>query len=145
MGFSHYFVQRRDGRIEVKLAAEPRAFLASVVDYLIAAENDAVHPWHGALHAPINPARDNDDPLRSFERQKATATNAELMRLTIDEQFLSKDEAFAWLMTMQLGVRARAHEASIFTEEQWREADDETRLTIQALQELIGELVAALE
>ena len=67
------------------------------------------------------------------------------MRLTIDEQFLTKDEAFAWLTTMQLGLRARAHEASIFTDEQWRSADQEVVMTIQALQELITELVAALE
>jgi len=144
MARSKVFIQRKDGRIEVQIAPGAREFLTSVVDQLIAAENDSEHPWYGALHAPITPSADNDDPLRSFERQKMTATSAELMRLTLDEAFLSQDEAFAWLASMQLGLRARTTEAAIFTDEDLAQADDTSLQTIRALQFFLFELATTL-
>ncbi len=144
MARSKIFIQRRDGRIEVKLNKDAREFLASVVDQLIAAETDGAHPWHGSLHAPITPSADSDDPLRQYERQKATATNAELMKLTLDESFLSTDEAYAWLATMQLGMRARTAEAAIFTEEDLNRADEADLQTIRALQFFLFELATTL-
>ena len=141
---SKIFIQRKDGRIEVRLSSDARDFLKSVVDQLIAAESDGGHPWHAALHSPITPAADSDDPLRSFERQKMTATSAELMRLTLDESFLSQDEAFAWLASMQMGLRARTSEAAIFTEDDLAQADDVSLQTIRALQHLLFELATTL-
>ncbi|MEI8147485.1 MAG: hypothetical protein WCG62_00225 [Actinomycetes bacterium] len=144
MARSKVFIQRKDGRIELRIAPAAREFLKSVVDQLITAENDSEHPWHGSLHAPITPSADNDDPLRSFERQKMTATSAELMRLTLDESFLSQDEAFAWLASMQLGLRARTTEAAIFTVEDLNQADDTSLQTIRALQFFLFELATTL-
>ena len=144
MARSKIFIQRKDGRIEVKIAPDAREFLRSVVDQLIAAESDGEHPWHGALHSPITPSADSDDPLRSFERQKMTATSAELMRLTLDESFLSQDEAFAWLASMQLGLRARTSEAAIFTDEDLAQADESSLQTIRALQLFLFELATTL-
>jgi hypothetical protein len=96
------------------------------------------------LHSPITPAADSDDPLRSFERQKMTATSAELMRLTLDESFLSQDEAFAWLASMQLGLRARTSEAEIFTDDDLAQAEESSLQTIRALQFFLFELATTL-
>ena len=66
------------------------------------------------------------------------------MKLTLDESFLSTDEAYAWLATMQLGMRARTAEAAIFTEEDLNRADEADLQTIRALQFFLFELATTL-
>jgi hypothetical protein len=138
------FVRRRDGRIEVRLSDEGRAFVREQFGRLRVADEDEHHEWHLSLHQPIDPGLDDDDPLRSLERQRAMASNAELALLTADEQFLNEGEAWAWLSSLQLALRAVASLAGLLTADDVTKRPDEELVEVYALQQLLFDLSEAV-
>lgn len=138
------FSAARDGQIRVKLNDGAREFLEVVVDAIIAAETDHEHEWHATLHRPITPELDADDPLRVFERQQILESNAGLMKATIRNATISTAEAWAWLATMQLALRARTAEAGVNTDDDLKKASPQELETIHALQFFLFELSSAL-
>ena len=138
------FSAGRDGRIRVKLNDPARQFLEVVVESIIAAEADHEHAWHATLHRPITPELDADDPLRVFERQQLLESNAEVMKASLRSDSISTAEAWAWLATMQLALRARTAEAGVTTEEDLKKTTPRERETIEALQYFLFELTTAL-
>jgi hypothetical protein len=138
------FIRRRDGRIEVRLSDDGRAFVREWFSRLRVAEADAEHAWHGSLSPPIDPGQDADDPLRSLERQRAVATNAELALLSTDEDLLSEGEAWAWLSSLQLALRATAALEGLATADDVEHATANELAEVRALQHLLGELADAL-
>lgn len=138
------FAATKDGQIRVRLSASAREFLDVVVDAIIAAETDVEHEWHATLHRPITPEHDHDDPLRVFERQQIFETNATTMKATLGEATISVADAWAWLATMQLALRARTAEAGIANEDDLKAATPSERETIQSLQFFLFELTSAL-
>lgn len=138
------FSPTRDGHIRVKLNDSAREFLEVVVEAIIAAESDHEHEWHATLHRPITPERDADDPLRVFERQQILESNAGVMKATLRNATISTSEAWAWLATMQLGLRARTAEAGVATEDDLQKAAPKELETIHALQHFLFELSSAL-
>src|SRR5665213_1580706 len=102
------FIRRRDGRIEVRLNDAGRDAIREVFAHVVASERDPDHDWHLSMNAPINPSDDHDDPLATLARQHDIASNAELSVMTLKEQFLNEAEAWAWLCTLQVALRATA-------------------------------------
>jgi hypothetical protein len=102
------FVRRRDGRIEVRLNDAGRAVAREAFGRVYVAETDPTHEWHATLNSPIDPSRDADDPLAVLARQSQTGSNAELAIATLHEPFLTDAEAWAWLTTLQVSLRATA-------------------------------------
>lgn len=141
---SKVFTPQRDGRIRVKLNDSARQFLDVVVDAVIRAESDAEHVWHESLHRPITPEVESDDPLRVFERQQLLETNAGVMKETLNSPTISTSEAWAWLATLQVALRARCSEAGVSSEDDLRTAASEELETIQALQFFLFELTSAM-
>lgn len=138
------FSATKDGQIRVRLSDGAREFLDVVVDAVMRAETDATHEWHATLHRPITPSLDADDPLRVFERQQLFETNAGTMKATLNNASISSGEAWAWLATMQIALRARTAEAGITTEDDLATATSSERETIQSLQFFLFELTSAL-
>lgn len=138
------FSPTRDGQIKVRLNDSAREFLEVVVEAIIAAETDHEHEWHATLHRPITPELDADDPLRVFERQQILESNAGVMKATLRNPTISTGEAWAWLATMQLGLRARTAEAGVTTEDDLKNAAPKELETINALQFFLFELSSAL-
>jgi len=138
------FARRRDGRIEIRLNDLGRDFVRTRFAELVAAQDDSEHRWRASLEQPIDPARDADDPLSSLERQKSVANNAELALLTVDEQYLSEGEAWAWLSSLQHVLRAAAADHGVVDYVTLDAASPETLDEIFSLQQLLFNLSEAL-
>lgn len=138
------FVRRRDGRIEVRLNQAGRQFVHEQFARLRLAAADPDSPWREPLHQPIDPSQDADDPLRSLERESVVNSNAELALLSADEPFLTEAEAWAWLTSLQLALRATASLQHLATEEDLKSATPEELVVVHSLQDLLSDLVHAL-
>jgi len=136
------FVRRRDGRVEVRLNDAGRGVLREAFAHVVAAERDPEHDWHLSLNAPINPSRDDDDPLSSLARQNEIATNAELSVMTLKEQFLNDAEAWAWLSTLQVALRSIAVVNGILSDEKLESCEFELLQEIRTIQQLLFDLAA---
>ena len=144
MARSQLFVKKRDGSVEVLLNQFGRDFVRVQFQLLHDAHEEVGHQWTASLSQPIDPSRDLDDPLRTLERQKATASNAELALLTVDEPTLNTSEAWAWLSSLQLALRATASAKHLATSEDLEQAAIEDLDLIHSLQQLLFELADAL-
>ena len=145
MARSRIFVARRDGRIEVRLNDAGREFVREQFGRLRVAEADPQHAWRGSLDQPIDPSRDDDDPLCQLERADAVTSNAELALVTAGEESLSTGEAWAWLTSLQLALRACAVTSGLMTEADVEAASPERLVDVVNLQALLFDLAAALE
>lgn len=134
------FVRRRDGRIEVRLNEVGRGIAREVFAHVLAAEHDAEHDWHLSLNPPINPTNDDDDPLSTLARQSETASNAELAVMTLSEEYLTDAEAWAWLCTLQVALRATAVVNGILSDEKLEAAPAELLDEIRVLQQFLFDL-----
>ncbi len=128
------FVRRRDGRIEIRLSDAGREIAREAFGHVLAAESDPSHEWHPSLNGPIDPSHDVDDPLAMFNRQHEVTSNVELAVATLDEEFLNDAEAWAWLCTLQIALRATITVKGIMTSDRLQEADEVTREYIETLQ-----------
>ena len=134
------FVRRRDGRIEVRLTDAARAIAREAFAHVLAAESDPEHEWHASLNAPIDPSHDVDDPLATLSRQHEVTSNVELAVATLGEEFLNDAEAWAWLCTLQVALRATITAKGIMSTERLNDADDATREYIMTLQTFLFSL-----
>lgn len=141
---SRLFVRRRDGRVEVRVNDAGRDILREVFVHVVAAERDGEHEWHLSLHSPINPSNDDDDPLSTLARQHEIATNAELALMTSGEQYLNEAEAWAWLSTLQVALRATAVVHGILSDERLESCPPEVLEEIQTIQHFLFDLAACL-
>ncbi|MBU6515654.1 MAG: hypothetical protein KGL23_03920 [Acidobacteriota bacterium] len=128
------FVRRRDGRIEVRLNDAARSLAREAFARVLAAEMDPDHEWHASLNAPIDPSHDVDDPLATLSRQHEVTSNVELAIATLGEAYLNDAEAWAWLCTLQVALRATITAKGIMTSERLNEADESTREYLMTLQ-----------
>jgi len=138
------FVRRRDGRIEVRLNDAARAIAREAFGHVLAAEVDPNHEWHASLNAPIDPSHDVDDPLATLSRQHDVTSNVELAVATLGEEFLNDAEAWAWLCTLQVALRATITAKGIMTTERLDGADESTREYITTLQAFLFSLAEAM-
>jgi len=138
-----YFVKKKDG-IAVKLNEEGRRFVAMVANAVLQADRDNEHAWHEALHARVAPALDADDPLVIASRQVTTDTTAELVLVTIQDERLTDVEAWAWLRTLQIGLRSVAAAEELEDDDDLEHAVDEVQGLVQNLQVLLWDLAKAL-
>ena len=136
------FVRRRDGRVEVRLNDAGRSVIREAFAHVVAAERDPDHDWHLSLNAPINPSKDDDDPLSALARQNEIATNAELSIMTLKEQFLNDAEAWAWLSTLQVALRSIAVVNGILSDERLESCELELLEEIRTIQQLLFDLAA---
>lgn len=136
------FVRRRDGRIEVRLNDLGRGVVREMCAHVLAAERDVDHGWHLSLRPPIDPSSDDDDPLLALARENETASNAELVVKSLNEEYLSDAEAWAWLCTLQVALRATAIAHGILSDEKLEEAPPELLETIRTLQHFLFDLSA---
>lgn len=134
------FVRRRDGRVEVRLNDIGRGVVREVFAHVLAGERDPEHEWHLSLNPPINPSSDDDDPLSTLARQSETASNAELAVMTLDEQYLTDSEAWAWLSTLQVALRSTAVANGILSDEKLESASPELLDGIHILQQFLFDL-----
>jgi hypothetical protein len=134
------FVRRRDGRVEVRLNDVGRGILREVFVHVVAGERDPEHEWHLSLNPPINPSSDDDDPLSTLARQSETASNAELAVMTVQEQYLTDSEAWAWLSTLQVALRSTAVANGILSDEKLESASEELLDEIHILQQFLFDL-----
>jgi hypothetical protein len=141
---SRLFIRRRDGRVEVRLNDAGRGVLREVFVHVVAAERDGEHEWHLSLHSPINPSNDDDDPLSTLARQHEIATNAELAIMTLSEQYLNEAEAWAWLSTLQVALRATAVVHGILSDERLESCPPEVLEEIRTIQHFLFDLAACL-
>ncbi|MGD0055166.1 MAG: hypothetical protein ABSC34_07005 [Acidimicrobiales bacterium] len=140
LGRHHMFVRRRDGRIEVRLNDVGRSVAREAFGHVVAAERDPDHEWHVTLSAPIDPSSDQDDPLATLARQNEVETNAELAVMTLNEQYLNESEAWAWLSTLQVALRATAVANGLLSDEKLAAADPQLLDFIRTLQAYLFEL-----
>ncbi len=138
------FARRRDGRVEVRLSDEGRAFVAATAREVAAAEGDPGHAWGAGLHAPIDPGRDADDPLAILSRQSDLASNAELVLATLAEATLSDAEAWAWFCTLQVALRSIAVANGLLDDDAWNARGGSLVEHVQTLQALLFELAKVL-
>ena len=138
------FVRRRDGRVEVRLTGDGRDFVRALFGEVVAAERDPDHQWRGGLLPPMDPSRDEDDPLNSLQRQQQIATNAELAFVTLEESFLNDAEAWAWLSTLQVALRATAITFGLLDDARFEAADATLVNQVHAIQQLLFELADCL-
>ena len=131
---SRLFVRRRDGRIEVRLNEAGRGIAREAFAHVLAAEADPEHDWHASLNAPINPVSDLDDPVATLSRQNDVTSNVELAVATLHEEFLNDAEAWAWLCTLQVALRATITSKGILSADRLNESDEATRGYIANLQ-----------
>ena len=134
------FVRRRDGRVEVRLNDVGRGIVREVFAHVVAGERDPEHEWHLSLNPPINPSSDDDDPLSTLARQSETASNAELAVMTLQEQYLTDSEAWAWLSTLQVALRSTAVANGILSDEKLESAPEELLDEINILQQFLFDL-----
>jgi hypothetical protein len=142
MAAHRLFVRRRDGRVQVRLNEVGRSIAREAFGHVVAAERDPDHEWGATLTAPVDPTRDEDDPVTTLRRQQATATNAELAVATLHEEFLTDAEAWAWLCTLQVALRATAVSRGLLSDEKLAEADSDVLAEVQTLQQFLFELAA---
>jgi len=109
---------------------------------VLAAERDPDHEWHLSLNAPINPSSDDDDPLASLARQNEIASNAELSVMTLEEQYLTDAEGWAWLSTIQVALRSTAVMNGLLSDEKLEACDPELLEDIRTMQQFLFELAA---
>lgn len=140
MARQRLFVRRRDGRIEVRLNDAGRALAREAFGHVVAAERDPDHEWGATLTAPVDPTIDDDDPVTVLARQQATATNAELAVATLREEFLTDAEAWAWLCTLQVALRATAVSRGLLSDETLEAADGDLLAQVRTLQYFLFEL-----
>lgn len=140
MAGSKLFVRRRDGRIEVRINDFGRSIVRDSFSSVLAAERDPDHEWHVVLSGPIDPSLDHDNPIAMLTRQNETSTNAELAGLTVDEQFLTDAEAWAWLTTLQVALRSTVQTKGILSDEQLASCDEELLTYVQMLQQFLFQL-----
>jgi hypothetical protein len=107
---------------------------------VVAGERDPEHEWHLSLNPPINPSSDDDDPLSTLARQSETASNAELAVMTVQEQYLTDSEAWAWLSTLQVALRSTAVANGILSDEKLESASEELLDEIHILQQFLFDL-----
>jgi hypothetical protein len=138
------FVRRRDGRIEVRLNEYGRGIAREAFRNVVAAEHDPNHEWHTSLTAPIDPSLDHDNPLSMLARQNETSTNAELASLTLDEEFLNENEAWAWLTTLQVALRSTAQSKGLLSEDQLAKSEPVLLEYIRTLQQFLFQLADCL-
>jgi hypothetical protein len=141
---SKLFVRRRDGRIEVRLSDTARLFVKEVASHVEAAEHDVNHDWHTSMVRPIEPTADNDDPLSILARQHETDSNAALCLASVEDEFITDVEAWSWLTTLQVGLRAISSSGGIGTEENFRLADPIIQERIVTLQMFLFALAEIL-
>jgi hypothetical protein len=141
-GGHRLFVRRRDGRIEVRLSDSGRAIAREAFGHVVAAERDPDHEWGATLTAPVDPTRDEDDPVTTLKRQQETATNAELAVASLREEFLTDQEAWAWLCTLQVALRATAVSRGLLTDDKLAAADRDVLAEVQTLQQFLFDLAA---
>lgn len=134
------FVRRRDGRIEVRLNDVGRQVAREAFGHVVAAERDPDHEWHVTLSSPINPSSDQDDPLSTLSRQNEVSSNAELAVVTLSEQFLTEAEAWAWLTTLQVALRATAVANGVMDDGALAACDIELLVFIRNLQQFLFDL-----
>ena len=137
---SRLFVRRRDGRIESRLTDFARSVVREAFANVLAAERDPEHEWHVSLSGPIDPSLDHDNPVSMLARQNETSTNAELAQVTVDEQFLTDTEAWAWLTSLQVALRSTAQAKGLMSDEQLEACDDELLEYVHMLQQFLFEL-----
>jgi hypothetical protein len=138
------FVRKRDGRVEVRLNDLGRSVAREAFGRVIAAERDPEHEWHVTLSAPIDPSRDQDDPVAALTRQNETSTNAELAVMTLNEQFLNDGEAWAWMSTLQVALRSTAVANGLLSEDKLAACDPELLNFIRTLQTFLFELAECM-
>jgi hypothetical protein len=136
------FLRRRDGRIEVRLNDTGRAAVREIFAHVVASERDPDHEWHVTMNAPINPGDDHDDPLATLTRQHDVATNAELAVMTLKEEFLNDAEAWAWLCTIQVALRATAVSKGLLSDEKLAACEPELLEEIRLMQQFLFDLAA---
>jgi hypothetical protein len=136
------FVRRRDGRVEVRLNELGRGLVREMCARVLAAERDVEHEWHLSLRPPINPSSDDDDPLSALARENEMASNAELAFTSLNEQYLTDAEAWAWLCNLQVALRATAIAHGILSDEKLEEAPPELLDDIRTLQHFLFDLSA---
>ncbi len=142
MAGTKLFIRRRDGRLEVGMNDYGRSIVRSAFANVLAAEKDPDHEWHVALSGPIDPSLDHDNPVSMLARQNETSTNAELAGLTVEEQFLTDAEGWAWLTTLQVALRSTAQSKGLLNDEQLAAADGELLEFVQSLQQFLFDLAA---
>lgn len=142
MAVHRLFVRRRDGRVEVRLNDAGRAIAREAFGHVVAAERDPQHEWGPTLTAPVDPTRDEDDPVATLTRQHETSTNAELAVASLHEQFLTDAEAWAWLCTLQVALRATAVSRGLLSEERLNQADPAVLSEVRTLQQFLFDLAA---
>ena len=143
-GRHRLFVRRRDGRVEVRLNDFGRTLARDAFTQVVAAERDADHIWHAGLSAPIDPSVDHDDPVAMLTRQNEMATNAELALVTVGERFLNAAEAWSWLSTMQVALRATALAHGLISDENLAASDESVRSHVLTLQQFLFDLADTL-
>lgn len=136
------FARRRDGRVEVRLNDLGRGVIREMCAHVLAAERDVDHEWHLSLRPPINPSSDDDDPLSALARENEMQSNAEIVVLSLNEEYLSDAEAWAWLCTLQVALRATAITHGILSDEKLEEASPDLLDTILTLQHFLFDLSA---
>lgn len=138
------FVRLRDGRIQIRLNDDGRAIAREAFGHVLAAEGDPEHEWHASLNAPIDPSHDVDDPVATFNRQHDVTSNVELAVATLYEEFLNDAEAWAWLCTLQIALRAIITTKGLMSADRLAETDDTTGDYIRTLQALLFGLADAM-
>ncbi len=144
MAVHRLFVRRRDGRVEVRLNDAGRAIAREAFGHVVAAERDPQHEWGPTLNAPMDPTRDEDDPVATLTRQHQTSTNAELAVASLHEQFLTDAEAWAWLCTLQVALRATAVSTGLLSDEKLQAADPDVLNEVRTLQQFLFDLAECL-
>lgn len=119
-----------------------RSIVRGAFANVLAAEKDSNHEWHIALSGPIDPSLDHDNPLSMLARQNETSTNAELAGLTVEEQFLTDAEGWAWLTTLQVALRSTAQSKGLMNEELLVAANEELLNFVRSLQQFLFDLAA---
>ncbi len=140
MGKTTIFIRRRDGRIEVRLNDYGRTFVRDLLTHLMDVETQADHPWRSATNQPIDPASDADDPLWVLERERMTSSHAELALMTVDDEFLTDAEAWAWLCALQNVLRGVSSERGFFSDTDVERASDDALSDVRLIQLLLFEL-----
>lgn len=128
----------------MRLNEAGRSLAREVFVRVVAAERDPDHNWHQSLHPPITPSSDLDDPLATLARQSETASNAELALATLHEQYLTDAEAWAWMCTFQVALRATATAQGILSDDRLESADPEVLGEIRTLQQFLFDLSTCL-
>jgi hypothetical protein len=136
------FIRRRDGRVEVRLSDAGREAIREIFAHVLASERDPEHDWHLSLNAPIDPSSDHDDPVSMLARQHDIATNAELSVMTLKEQFLNDAEAWSWLCTLQVALRATTVSNGILSDEKLETCEPGLLNDIRLIQQFLFELAA---